>query len=342
VIVVIRVGIVGCGGISYEHVRRLSLLEEGEAKLVGLCDIILERAERLMNYANKFRNITPEPLTKEHLFTDYSKMLDNLDLDAVIVCTPHTLHYEHVMEALKRSLHVLVEKPMAITVKEAVEMAMEAKKRGLTLAIGYQRHFQPQYVYARNLILSGKVGDPHFIVGWLVQNLLIADRFYLNPKLSGGGQLKASGTHLVDIVLWVTNTEPVRVKAMMDRCGTEVDIYVGMVVELSNGAIASIAISGGAPGLTTAVDEELRVWCSRGGVFVIGDRVYVQNEEGDITLVDRGKLPKVSPNPDVNFIRAIAGKEECMVPAECGVRATKLEEMAYVDVGKPIPNKLRR
>lgn len=338
----VRIGIVGCGGISWEHVRRLSLLRVEEAKIVALCDVVKSNAENLRRYVNLFGNIAPEPLDQNAVFEDYDEMLDKVELDAVIVCTPHNLHYEHAMKAFKRGLHVLVEKPMAVSVREAEEMVNEASKRKLVLTVGYQRHCQLEYAYARRKILSGELGEPHMIVGWLVQNLVVAGRFYLDPKVSGGGQIKASGTHLIDAILWITDTEPLKVKAFMDRAEAPVELYAVLAVELSNGALASISISGGHPRPHTDVTDEVRVWCSRGAVHIVGGAVYVEDSESNITRIDRNMLPRVSPNPDVNFVRAILGREENLIPGICGLRAAKLEEMAYVDVGQPIPSRLRR
>ncbi|MEM2739685.1 MAG: Gfo/Idh/MocA family oxidoreductase, partial [Candidatus Bathyarchaeia archaeon] len=298
----LKLGFIGCGSISYEHVRRLSILDEGEACIKALCDVKLENAEKLRIYANRFRNTTADPIPRENIFMDYREMLDSVELDAVIICTPHTMHYEHVMESLKRGLHVLVEKPMAVSLREAEEMASEASRRSLVLAVGYQRHFDPVYTYVRDMVLGGKLGDPHFIVATLYQNLIAAGRWYLDPKLSGGGQLKASGTHLVDLILWITEREPVKVKALMDRCGTDVDLYIAIAAELSGGVLASIAISGAAPGTTASVDEEFRLWCSRGAIFVLNGRVYVQDRSGDTTMIDRGRLPRIASNPDLNFV----------------------------------------
>jgi len=218
----------------------------------------------------------------------------------------------------------------------------EASKRKLVLTVGYQRHCQPEYLYARNKILSGELGEPHMIVGWLIQNLVAAGRFYLDPKMSGGGQIKASGTHLIDVILWITDTEPIKVKALMDRAGSPVELYAVMAVELSNGALASIAISGGHPRPHTGVTDEVRVWCSKGAIHIVEGSVYVEDSESNITRIDRVKLPRASPNPDVNFVRAILGKEENLIPGICGLRAAKLEEMAYINAGQPIPSKLRR
>ncbi|MEM2929934.1 MAG: Gfo/Idh/MocA family oxidoreductase [Thermoproteota archaeon] len=329
----IRLGIVGCGSVSWGHARRLSLLEEGEARITALCDVDRRRAERLGRYLSLFRNISPEPIASDKVFENYDDMLSKAELDAVIICTPHSLHCEQTVKALRRGLHVLVEKPMAISVKEAEEMVEEASKRNLVLTVGYQRHCQPEYVYARNRILSGELGQPRMIVGWLVQNLVVAGGFYMDPKLSGGGQIKASGTHLIDIILWVTDTEPVRVKAFTDKAGLPVELYAVMAVELSNGALASIAISGGHPRPHAGVTEEVRVWCSNGAVHIVDGQVYVEDSGSNSTKIDRAVLPSTSPNPDVNFVRTILGREENLIPGTCGLRATKLEEMTYIDAG---------
>lgn len=145
----VKIGFIGCGGISRSHVARLSQLGQGEAEIKGLCDKNPENTRRLMKAVNKFRNITPEPLTEKSIYTDYNRMLNELDLEAIIVCTPHVLHYEHVMAGLKRGLHVFVEKPMALSISQAEEIRDTAEKEGLILAVGYQRHFQPEYFYAR-------------------------------------------------------------------------------------------------------------------------------------------------------------------------------------------------
>jgi predicted dehydrogenase len=319
---------------------RLSYLEQGEADVVGLCDVNLENSRRLMETVNRFRNITSRPLTEERLFTDHMEMFGKLSLEAVVVCTPHVFHYEHVMAALDAGLHVLVEKPMALSIREAEEMKRKADQKGLVLAVGYQRHFQPEYYYARETIKSGRIGSPHFIVAWLTQDLrrAIGPRtWYLNPELAGGGQVICSGTHLNDIVLWVADSEPMRVKALMDMEGSEVEMYASISAELSNGALASISILGDAP--EVAVKEELRVWCSRGALFVIGGHVYVQQKGCGLTCVPRENLRTPSLNLDVNFVRAVLGEEECLVPASCGVKATKLEQMAYEDA-RPIPSNL--
>lgn len=330
----IRVGIVGCGIVSREHARRLSLLEEGEARITALCDVDRGGAEKLGRYLSLFRNISPEPIVPDNVFENYDDMLGKAELDAVVICTPHSLHYEQSMKALKRGLHVLVEKPMAISVKEAEEMVEEASKRNLVLTVGYQRHCQPEYAYARNKILSGELGQPRMIVGWLVQNLVAAGRFYMDPTFSGGGQIKASGTHLIDIILWITDTEPVRVKAFTNKAGLTVELYAVLAVELSNGALASIAISGGHPRPHTGVTDEVRVWCSKGAVHIVDGQVYVEDSESNFTRIDRAMLPKTSPNPDVNFVRTILGREENLIPGTCGLRATRLEEMVYIDAGQ--------
>ncbi|MEM2906310.1 MAG: Gfo/Idh/MocA family oxidoreductase [Candidatus Bathyarchaeia archaeon] len=337
----VKVGFIGCGGISHSHVQRLSLLGEDEAEIQSLCDVKIENARKLAVLANRFRNLVPNPLDEDALYTDYRRLLAEQSLDAVIVCTPHAYHYEHVTAALERGLHVLVEKPMALSIPEAEAMKWKADERGLILAVGYQRHFQPEYVFARQLVKGGRIGQPHFILAWLTPDLrrAIGPRsWYLDPKLAGGGQLICSGTHLTDLVLWVADAEPLGVKAFIEQEGADVDMYTSLSAELSNGALANISILGDSP--ETAVREELRVWCSGGAVSVVDGKAYVQDKGENPVQVLPGNLPRVSPNPDVNFVRAILGKEECLSSALDGLRATKLEQMAYANAA-PMLSRLK-
>ncbi|MEM2922131.1 MAG: hypothetical protein QXF26_07425 [Candidatus Bathyarchaeia archaeon] len=92
------------------------------------------------------------------------------------------------------------------------------------------------------------------------------------------------------------------------------ELYAVLAVELSNGALASIAISGGHPRPHTGVTDEVRVWCSKGAVHLVDGQVYVEDSESNVTRVDRAVLPRRSPNPYVNFVRTILGREENLVP----------------------------
>lgn len=105
---IIRIGMIGTGGISQVHGRQLLELEEVE--ITALSDTSTENREK---FATKFG------LEAVKHFTDYKAMLDECELDAVVICSPHTLHFEQATDALNKGLHVLIEKPMTCSSEEA-------------------------------------------------------------------------------------------------------------------------------------------------------------------------------------------------------------------------------
>ncbi|MYF91757.1 MAG: Gfo/Idh/MocA family oxidoreductase, partial [Gemmatimonadetes bacterium] len=133
----IRVGFIGCGGNASGHIGRV--LGIPEAEVVALCDVdqaSLQRAKERHSQAAEL----PE-------FTHYQEMLEQVELDAVEISTPHTLHFEQIMAALDKGLHVLTEKPMVCTVDHARQVIAKSEETGKVLMISYQRHLQAQYRY---------------------------------------------------------------------------------------------------------------------------------------------------------------------------------------------------
>jgi predicted dinucleotide-utilizing enzyme len=103
----LRVGVIGVGMIAL--VRNIPALRQtGKAEIVAICRRDAEALRRIQDW-----------LQVPHAYTDWRQMLEEVELDAVLVCTPHDLHYEQSMAALQRGLHVLVEKPMALAASEA-------------------------------------------------------------------------------------------------------------------------------------------------------------------------------------------------------------------------------
>src|SRR5690606_6064663 len=107
----IRVGMIGTGGIAHWHARQLKELED--AVIVAITDPSAQNRERI---------ISEHQLEGVIEFTDHKEMLANSELDAVVICSPHTLHFQQAMDVLNSGCHVLIEKPMACSQKEADEL----------------------------------------------------------------------------------------------------------------------------------------------------------------------------------------------------------------------------
>jgi len=312
----IKVGIIGCGGISTAHIKRLRSLPQIE--LSGFADTNRKAALSLKEeFIGKNKD-------DSLVFTDYKEMIERCHLDAVGIFTPHTLHFSQCLYSLEKGLHVLVEKPMTTEVSHAEKLINKAKEKNKVLLVAYQRHYQPIFLYAKKVIEEGKLGEIKFISASLAQEWrsLSDNTWRQNPQLSGGGQLMDSGSHLIDITLWLTELEPKEVFAFVDKQELKVDIFSSFSIKFKNGALASIAISGDAPGWY----ENLSIWGSEGALFFQEGKVYHQLSNGDI--YQPSHLPS-SSDPDTNFIRAILGKEKVHSPGECGLKVIRLTKAIY-------------
>lgn len=313
----IRIGIIGCGNISRGHIFRLRLLKD--VRLVGFCDINLDRARSLRDLAFPEHEFAGNEL----LYQDYREMLDNVKMDAVCIFTPHTLHFPQAIYALKMGLHVMVEKPMACSLENAKKMVDEARKRNRVLLVSYQRHYASQFIFLKEMINKGELGQLKMISIRLNQDWVAITRgtWRMKPELSGGGMLMDSGSHIVDLVLWATQLEPVKVYARISNNGYPVDVYSNILLELEGGVIANLSINGNAP-----MFEEDEVFYGTEGYIRISDKVYWVKKNRE-TIIPPW-LPAKS-NPDQNFVNTILGKEENLSPGECGVKVAAVTEVAY-------------
>ncbi|RLF99187.1 MAG: gfo/Idh/MocA family oxidoreductase [Thaumarchaeota archaeon] len=185
----IRVGIIGAGGIANVHARYYKELPNVE--LVGVTDIIREKATE---FAKRW-GISPESV-----FTDYRDMVDKLGLDAISVCTPHRYHAEPTIYALRHGVHVLVEKPMASTAKEALEMYRASLASDRVLMVGFQNRFDSQIVAAKRIVESGLLGEFYYgetTLGGRRRGIPPSLTFYAK-EMAGGGVLLDLGCYAID------------------------------------------------------------------------------------------------------------------------------------------------
>ncbi len=325
----IRVGFIGCGGNASGHIGRV--LDIPEAEVVALCDVDQASLQRA-----KERNSQAAELPE---FTHYQEMLEQVELDAVEISTPHTLHFEQIMAALDKGLHVLTEKPMVCTVDHARQVIAKTEEIGKVLMISYQRHLQAQYRYVRNQIAAGELGDIQFI------SALQDQKWYQGTiglwrqqmALSGGGQLNDSGSHLLDIALWMTGLEVAEVQAYMEYFDSEVDINSALSLRFRNGALGTIAVVGNSP--TGGMWEDITIWGTKAVVYIRQGQIFYKTQHSN-EVYEVNNLPG-STTPDQNFIDAILGRDQVQVPPECGLRVIELTEAAWASAASGQPVKVK-
>lgn len=219
----------------------------------------------------------------------------------------------------------MVEKPMVCTVDHAKGLIAKAKETGKTLMVSYQRHYHPGFQWAHDHIGKGRLGKVFFISSYLSQSWAgITSTWRGKKKLSGGGELMDSGSHIVDLVTWISHLEPVEVTAFVSNefaRDEEVDILSAMSVKFSNRALASISINGNAPWF------EHHIFSGTKGTLTFGAETTLRLPNGDYV-----KLPKMPDpsSPDHNFIAVIRGKEKPLSTAEGALKVVQITQAAYV------------
>ena len=226
----INVGVIGtgwCGGIRAETCAKSPFVND-----LHIAEIKEARLKEVVALAN--------PVTAT---TDYRRLLENPTIDAVMISTtPEPTHYPIAKESLEAGKHVLLEKPIALELREADELIRLARSKDLVFTIGYSQRFNPKFAYVKRSIEDGTIGDP---VSALVSRHITRN---LGKKI--GGRVKLSpaameATHDIDFVLWcLAPRKPVKVYAQEVRkiMGPQYNVpdCVWIVVTMDDGSAFTI------------------------------------------------------------------------------------------------------
>ena len=192
----IKVGIIGCGGIANKK-HMPALKKVSDCEMVAFCDIIPERAE-----AAKVKFGTPDA----KVYTDYKELLADPEIEVVHVCTPNRAHSFITVDALDAGKNVMCEKPMAINTEEAQKMLDAKARSGKLLSIGYQSRFRDDAVFMKQEAESGTFGDIYYAKATALRRRKVPTwGVFLNEYEQGGGPLIDIGTHALDLTLWIMN-----------------------------------------------------------------------------------------------------------------------------------------
>jgi predicted dehydrogenase len=200
----IRVGVIGCGRWGLEHLTGYERVED--ASVVAVCDVDPEAAERA---AARYG--------AAHWYTDHREMLHRHEFDLVSVCTLPASHRDITVDAFAAGANVLCEKPLAMNLDEAKEMAAAAERAGKFLTVGYENRFSESAQYLKRFVADGKMGRPVYTRCWLYCEFPWWGRAYnIMSSLCGGGTVTSGGIHALDLAMWVAGyPTPTTVSATM-------------------------------------------------------------------------------------------------------------------------------
>ena len=324
----VRIGIIGSGGMARHHMGQLKNIEGVE--VTALCDINPSQIALAKETYPYLRNAFETP--------DYKALLAREDVDAVQIITPHTQHFDQVNAAMDAGKHILCEKPMVSSVTEAHALLERNKSYDKVFALAYQRHAFGQFAIIKDKIASGELGAVTYVTAMQCQHwkTAVAGTWRQDPALSGGGQINDSGSHLVDIILWVTGLTVAQVAAFMDNRGTPVDIDSALSLTFTNGAIGNISVIGDT---IVGWHEDITIYCERGAFLYRNGNLSFVDENNVRTTLDGATIPGTR-NIDEDFVQVIRGERDTpAAPPICGLRTIELTEAAWksaADGGRPV------
>jgi predicted dehydrogenase len=319
----IQVAIIGCGSIGETHAQ--CLMQIPGVKIRTFCDLDEDRARSLCTLFNG-QMVTTDP---DHVFTDDA-------IDAVYICTHHDTHSSLAIRAAGAGKHVMIEKPLALTLRECYNVGNAVEKSGIRLMTGFKMRYYPSVARVREFIPS-----PVLTIAQMI-DARWPDDFWANDPQRGGGNVLSQGCHTMDLVYFLNQSEPVRIYAEggnFTHPGCDIIDNIVATIQFANGRIASIAQ--GDSGQTPFVSKFS---------FQITDGMksaHLRNRLKTATMFD-GQETKQHEDPDEygfleesrDFVRSLIEDADPPITYRDGLRATLLVLKAIESVKSGQPQTL--
>ncbi|MGZ7095595.1 MAG: Gfo/Idh/MocA family oxidoreductase [Methanobacterium sp.] len=295
----VNVGVIGVGAMGYNHARVYSKLEN--ANLMAVSDLLKEKAEEVSKEYNAKG------------FVDYNDILKMPEIEAISVCVPTTHHFNVVMDAIEHGKHVLVEKPIAFTLREAKTMVKAAKDEGVKLATGHVERYNPSVEKTKELIKNDVIGE---VVSASAKRV-----GPFPPRIKDVGVTIDLAIHEVDIMFYLFESPVSRIYANMgsrlEKC--EYEDHAEIMSKFKNGIIGMLEVNW----LTPYKKRKLEI-TGVDGIISIDYIDQSVNVYGKSTQnVD---IPYKEPLKEElgSFLNAVKNDEEPKITGEDGIYALKV------------------
>ncbi len=308
--------------------------------LTAVCDI---NSERMAPIIKKYPNI--------NTYTDYNALLDSDVADAVIIAVPHPLHSEIAIKALISGHHVMLEKPVDISVSKVKKLNQVAEKSGMVFGIMFNQRTNPLYKKAREIVKSGALGELKRTV-WIITNWYRTQSYYNSGDWratwsgEGGGVLLNQAPHNLDLWQWICGM-PQSVTAFCDIAkyhNIEVEDDATLITRYKNGAVGTFITStgeypgtnrleiSGTLGKIVLENETLKWWKLK-----TDEREVCSTSTESFTKIDTEYTELTVDEPETahrgilqNFTNAILNGEELIAKGEDGIFELILSNAAYL------------
>ncbi len=276
----IKWGVIGCGGIAYRRTIPGMMLSEN-SELVAVMDARLDAAEMVKN-----------EFGVKYAFDTIEEVLALEEIDAVYIATPVFCHKEQAMKVAKAGKHILLEKPMGLTVADAEEIAAYCKEQGVKLGVGLMMRFSAYHQKMRELISAGVLGEIVSMRGqltcWYPE---IPGNWRQNKAMSGGGALMDMGIHCIDLLQYISGTKAEKVScfAQNQTFSYSADDSAALLMKMRSGATAFVDANFNIP--DNAAKCRLEFYGTKGSILA----------EGTISQVESGKIELTTSDDSAGY-----------------------------------------
>ena len=342
----VRLGFIGAGWWATANHMPL-LAKRDDVEMTAVCRLGQAELQRVREqFGFRFASESAEEL------------VNHPGLDAVVVSSPHTLHYEHARLALEKGLHVMCEKPFTTDGRQARELVRLASEKSLHLLVPYGWHYKPFVQQAKQWLDAGAVGTINYVLCHMaspIRDLLQHGHFqaervsgqaggvlfqpdpatWADPKVAGGGYGHAQLSHSTGMLFWLTGLMPESVYALMCNGPARVDLYDALSVRFEEGAIGTVSGAGTVPPTGQAQYQvDLRVFGSEGLLMLDCERARLDLRRFDGRHEQLDLAPDAGAysceGPPANFIDLVLGKTRTNhAPGEAAMRSVLLLDAAY-------------
>ena len=339
-------GVIGCGGIAFRRTIPGLVLSEN-SNLVAVMDTNFDAAKTVQKEFNA-----------KYAFDNVEDLLAVDEIDAVYIATPVFCHKDQVMKAATAKKHILLEKPMGLTLEDSIEIKEFCEKQGVKLGVGLMMRFNNLHEEVKELVAAGKLGE---IVSMRAQFTCwypeMEGAWRQKMALSGGGALMDMGVHCIDLLRYMSGLEAKEVVSLKGNqiFKYEVEDAASVIMKMENGALAYVDAAFNIP--DEAAVCKLEIYGTGGSVFLEGSLAQDEAGEGTLIFTDSNKGYDAQQNrsrvestklsgkggnlytKEVDaFVDAVINDKTPPITADDAIKAQKIVEAAYesADNGKVV------
>ncbi len=276
------------------------------------------------------------------IFTDWKKLLASPEVDAVSICTPNFTHAPITLEALKRGKHVLVEKPIAISTRDAEAMIRLAGKKRRVLIPHHNMRFDPAVRTARKLLAKGTIGNVFAFACSLAhpgpQIWNPNSKWFFNIKSVGGGALMDLGAHMFDSLRFLLREDPSEIHATVPKSekGKGGESHCACLLKFKGGSVGTMTLSWA----DTDYHNRFYFFGSKGTLFLNlgnGEPLVLELRKGSGRFLPPLAKDAFKPSIYQHFVDCAVTGQKPSVTAGDGLRALQVIQAGYESIRRGIP-----